>query len=189
MKTLLENLLETFDIWKHCSKTYCRPLIYGWKQLFENLIYLEHHQKNFNGLDANPTLPTSPAPCMGCWRWSRSRSRTPPPAAGLGRFDADNLSSADSESDESSSESGSASSDNAVPHVAQLSLSHLAALKASSSANEEQKEKVFAENGVKTSRIQKVLSGKKHSGCQCDKQCLFCILLGTNFWVFGVHKL
>ena len=115
------------------------------------------------------------APAMGCWRCSRSRSRTPPAAASLGRFDANNVTTSDSaESSSSESDSASVSQGNrGAPRVAQLTLSHLASLRASASKPEADQQRCFSENGIKKSRIKMVLSGRKASGCQCDKQLLW----------------
>lgn len=110
---------------------------------------------------------------MGCWRCSsssRSRSREPP-AQGLRRYEP-------SESDESSCEDGSGGEpdssddeDRSFGH-ADMSMPHLAALKASASGPELEQHKVYAKNGMKASRIRSVLSGRKASGCDCEKQCL-----------------
>lgn len=114
---------------------------------------------------------------MGWWR-CRSRSRTPQPAS-LGRFDADALSSSDDtseggDSDTSQSEETHEEGNLEIPQRnAQLTLSHLASLRAaSSSTTEADQHKHYAENGVKKSRIKAVLSSKAQSGCQCDKKCL-----------------
>ena len=114
---------------------------------------------------------------MGCWRCSsssRSRSRAPLPAQGLRRYEP----SEDDESphqDESSCETGSGEPDSSEDDgrsvgYADMSTPNLASLKAADGPELEQ-HKVYANNGTKTSRIRTVLSGKKASGCQCDKQC------------------
>lgn len=70
---------------------------------------------------------------------------------------------------------------------AQLTLSHLASLRAaSSSTTEADQHKHYAENGVKKSRIKAVLSSKAQSGCQCDKKCLVWWLYGTFFQFFMI---
>ncbi len=118
---------------------------------------------------------------MGWWRGRRSRSRTPPPAS-LGRFDADAVSSSDDTSEEGDPDTDTSQSEEThdgsnleIPQQrnAQLTLSHLASLRAaSSSTTEADQHKHYAENGVKKSRIKAVLSSKAQSGCQCENKCL-----------------
>ena len=116
---------------------------------------------------------------MGCWRCSsssRSRSREIS-AQGLKRYEP-------SESDKSSCEDGSGGEpdssedddssedeDRSFGH-ADMSVPNLAALKTSGSGPELEQHNVYAKNGMKASRIRTVLSGKKGSGCDCERQCL-----------------
>lgn len=124
---------------------------------------------------------------MGRWRCSsssRSRSREQP-AQGLRRYEP-------SESDESSHEDGSSgepvsseAEGRSVGH-ADMSTPHLASLKAAASGPELEQHKVYAKNGMKASRIRSVLSGKKASGCQCERQC-FGMITKKNQIMFIVY--